>query len=100
MTDEEPEEEGVEDEPAVELGEGADVDGAPLARVSARLMWGIEKSEVMRREGDTIIRTPDGGRELGLVLEKVHTPYFQSRQEFEAAVREVIGTGPVPTAEE
>lgn len=89
-----------EEAPAVELGEGADVEGAPLARVSARLLWGIEKSTVVEREGDTTIRTPDGPRDLGDVLEAVDETYFDTRQAFEDAVRAEIGTGPVPTAEE
>jgi len=88
------------EEPAVELGDGAAVEGAPLARVSARLMWGIEKSEVRRREGETTIRTPDGPQELGDVLDDVDLPYFEKRQEFEDAVRDVVGTAPVPTADE
>jgi hypothetical protein len=88
------------EEPAVTLGEGKPVEGAPLARVSARLMWGIEKSAIDQREGDTVIRTPDGPRELGDVLASVEGTYFATRQEFEAAVRDVIGTGPVPTADE
>jgi hypothetical protein len=87
-----------EDEPAVTLGEGRPVEGAPLARVSARLMWGIEKSTVLDREGDTVIRTPDGPRTLVDVLAEVEEPYFATQQEFERAVRDVIGRGPVPTA--
>jgi hypothetical protein len=94
MSDDESEE---EEAPAVELGDGPDVEGAPLARVSARLTWGIEHSTIVDREGDTTIRTPDGPRELADVLEDVDVPYFADRHEFEAAVREVIGTGPVPT---
>lgn len=86
-----------EEEPAVELGEGPDVEGAPLARVTARLSWGIEHSTVVDREGETVIRTPDGPQELAAVLEDVDVPYFADRHEFEAAVRDVIGTGPVPT---
>jgi hypothetical protein len=86
-----------EDEPAVELGEGEQVEGAPLARISARLMWGIEKSAILEREGETTIRTPDGPRELGEILESVDSTYFATRQEFENAVQDVIGTGPVPT---
>jgi len=86
-----------EDAPAVELGEGPDIEGAPLARVTARLSWGIEHSTIVDREGDTVIRTPNGPQELSAVLEDVDVPYFADRQEFEAAVREVIGTGPVPT---
>ncbi len=85
------------DEPAVELGDGPDVAGAPLARVSARLTWGIEHSTIVSREGDTTIRTPDGPQELATVLEDVDVPYFADRQEFENAVRDVIGTGPIPT---
>jgi hypothetical protein len=86
-----------DDELAVELGEGADVEGAPLARVSARLTWGIARSTVVDREGDTTIRTPDGPRELADILTDVETPYFADRNEFEDALRAVIGTGPVQT---
>ena len=93
-------EEEAEEEPPVKLGDGESVKGAPLARVSARLMWGIERSDVRRREGDTIIRTPDGPRELGDVLDEVDLTYFEKRQEFENAVEDVIGTGPIPTANE
>lgn len=86
--------------PAVPLGEGEPVEGAPLARVASRLHYAIEKSEVVRREGETTIRTPDGPRELADVLEETDAVYFDTRQAFESAVRDVIGTGPVPTAEE
>jgi hypothetical protein len=89
-----------DDELAVTLGEEHPVEGAPLARVSARLMWGIEKSAIERREGDTVIRTPDGPRELADVLGDVDRSYFPTRQAFEDAVREVIGTGPIPTEDE
>ncbi len=37
-------------EPAVSLGEHTPVEGAPLARVSSRLTWPKEKSEVRRLE--------------------------------------------------
>lgn len=83
--------------PAVELGDRAAVEGAPLARVTSRLTWPIEQSEVTRKEGGTVIRTADGPRELAAVLEEVDTTYFATRQEFVAAVREVVGIGPVPT---
>lgn len=89
-----------EEEPAFPLGDGDPVEGAPPARVASRLHYAIEKSEVARREGDTTIRTPDGPRELASVLEESDEVYFDTRQAFENAVREVIGTGPVPTAEE
>jgi hypothetical protein len=89
-----------DDELAVALGEHRPVDGAPLARVSARLMWGIEKSSIERREGDTVVRTPDGPRTLADLLEEVDQSYFSTRQEFEDAVHEVTGTGPIPTADE
>ena len=97
MADEDSDE---EDEPAVALGEGEPVEGAPLARVSARLKYGIERSTVIKREGETTVRTPDGPRELADVLEDVEEPYFSTRQEFEHAVQEAVGTGPVPTTEE
>jgi len=88
------------EEPAVTLGEGEPVEGAPLARIAARLMWGIEKSTIVEREGGTLIRTPDGPRELQEILAAVDQPYFATRQEFVNAVEDVIGTGPVPTAEQ
>ena len=97
MADDEESEE--EEGPAVELGDGEPVKGAPLARVSARLMWGIEQSDVRRREGETVIRTPDGPKKLKDVLEEVDLTYFEKRQEFEDAVEDVIGTGPIPTNE-
>ncbi|MFB6087470.1 MAG: DUF5789 family protein [Haloarculaceae archaeon] len=89
-----------EEEPAVELGEHTPVEGAPLARVASRLTWPIEHSEVVRREGDTTIRTPDGPQALEEVLDDVDVPYFESRTEFTDAVRDVIGTGAVPVADE
>jgi Trk K+ transport system NAD-binding subunit len=94
--DEDEDEEG----PVVELGEGSTVEGAPLARVSSRLHYGIKVSEVERREGDTTIRTPDGPRDLGDVLAETDETFFPTRQAFEAAVREVVGHGPVPTDDE
>lgn len=86
-----------EDEQAVVLGEGEPVEGVPLARVAARLMWGIETSAIKSREGETVIRTPDGPRPLSEILDAIDIPYFATQREFETAVRDVIGTGPVPT---
>jgi hypothetical protein len=86
-----------EDEPAVELGDGEPVEGAPLPRVASRLTWAQQKSEVVRKEGDSVIRTPDGPQQLDEILEDVDIPYFETRREFEDAVRDVIGSGPVPT---
>lgn len=88
-----------EEGPAVELGEGEPVEGAPLSRVSARLTWAIQKSEIDRKEGETLVRTPEGPRELSDILAEVDETYFDTRRAFEDAAREVIGTGPVPTAE-
>ncbi len=88
-----------EAEPAVELGEGEPVEGAPLVRVASRLAWGIEHSTVVEREGDVEIRTPDGPRPLAEIMDEVDETYFSRRREFEDAVRAVIGDGPVPTAE-
>jgi hypothetical protein len=85
---------------AVELGEGEPVEGAPLARVTSRLTWGKQKSDIVEREAETTIRTPDGPQDLVDVLEDVDVPYFETRQEFADEVRDVIGTGPVPTAED
>jgi hypothetical protein len=96
MSDDAEEEE--EDAPAVELGERTPVEGAPLARVASRLNWPIQKSEVERKEGDAVIRTPGGPRELSELLTDVDTTYFQRRQEFVDDVQAVAGTGPVETA--
>ena len=90
-----------EAEPAVELGEGEPVEGAPLVRVASRLHWPVQKSEILRKEGEeTAVRTPDGPRELGDLLADVDETYFESRQEFLELVRGVTGTGPIPTADE
>lgn len=78
--------------PPIELGDGPDVPGVPLARVTSRLTYGIEQSTIRRREGDTEIRTPDGPRALGDVLDAIDIPYFERRQELETAIREEIGT--------
>jgi hypothetical protein len=92
MADDESEE---EEAPAVELGEGTSVEGAPLARVAHRLHWGMKRSEIREREGETEIRTPDGPRALSEILDAVDVPYFESRQEFVEAVRSEAGVGPV-----
>lgn len=86
--------------PAVELGEGATVEGAPVARIAARFVWGVERSEILAREGESVIRTPDGPRELADVFEEIDETYFPTRQSFLTAVEDAVGTGPVPTAEE
>lgn len=94
MSDDEDEE---ETEPAVELGDGPDVEGAPVARVASRMHWPQERSSLDRKVGDVTVRTPDGPRELSAVLDELDTSYFQRRQEFLSAVREAVGVGPVPT---
>lgn len=94
------EDEAEDSEPAVELGEKTPVEGAPLARVTSRMTWPKEKSEIDRLEGDSVVRTPDGPRDLSAVLAEIDGVYFQRRREFESAVRDVVGTGPIPTADE
>lgn len=96
MADEEDEEEAG---PTVELGDGGPVEGAPIARVASRLTWPTPKSSVDSREGDSIVRTPEGPRELSGVLGEMEESYFDSRSAFVEAVRDVVGTGPVRTAE-
>ncbi|GGM70860.1 hypothetical protein J2752_002194 [Halarchaeum rubridurum] len=86
-------------EPAVELGPGAPVEGAPLARVASRFTWGIQRSEIVRRDGETTIRTPKGPRRLADILAHADVPYFESRREFVETVREQVGDGPVPAGE-
>ncbi|MEF8780248.1 MAG: DUF5789 family protein [Haloferacaceae archaeon] len=94
MSDDESEE---PDEPAVELGEGPDVAGAPLARVASRLTWPKTKSAVLSQEGDAEVRTPDGPRPLSDLLEEVDETVFDTRQAFLEAVRAVAGDGVVAT---
>jgi hypothetical protein len=91
--------ENSDDGPAVELGEGPSLKGAPIARIAARFQWGREKSAIVEREGDATIRTPEGPRPLEEILEELEETYFPTRQDFIAAVREEIGHGPVPTEE-
>jgi hypothetical protein len=91
--------EEAEEGPAVPLGEGEAVEGAPLARVASRLHYPIGESDVVRREGETVIRTPSGPRELASVLEETDEVYFDTRQAFESAVRDVLEAGAVPTIE-
>jgi hypothetical protein len=86
-----------EEAPAVELGEGATVEGAPIARVASRLTWPQERSEIVRKEGDAEVRTPDGPRTLESLLEGTDVTYFATRQDFLGAVRDVAGPGPIPT---
>lgn len=89
-----------DEEPTVELGEKTAVEGAPLARVTSRLSWPQQASEIDRLEGDATIRTPSGPRQLSDVIDEIDETYFQRYQEFESHVRTVVGTGPVPTADE
>lgn len=91
------EEETEAEEPSVELGEGTAVEGAPLARVAARLTWPQERSRIVEKEGGATIRTPEGPKNLGDVLERTDTTYFDSRQTFVDAVENVVGRGPVRT---
>jgi hypothetical protein len=93
MADEEAEDET----PAVELGEGETVEGAPLAQVASRLTWPQEKSLIERKEGDAVVRTPDGPQTLSDVLTKIDVTYFDTRQSFVEAVHGVVGSGPVKT---
>ncbi|AHG03178.1 hypothetical protein HALDL1_05920 [Halobacterium sp. DL1] len=96
MADENDEEEE-EDAPAVELGEGESVEGAPIARVASRLTWALQKSEIVRREGDTVVRTPDGPQTIESVLADVDITYFETRREFVQALEDAVGIGPVQT---
>ncbi len=87
-------------EPTVPLGDGPAVEGAPLARVASRLTWPQETSRIREKEGDAVVRTPDGPRTLADILDEVDITYFDTRQSFVAAVEAAVGVGPVPTVEE
>lgn len=93
MADDEEEQE----EPAVELGDREAVEGQPLARVASRLTWPQEASRIRSKEGDSVVRTPDGPRSLDAVLDEADGTYFESRQNFMRAVYGVVGDGPVET---
>lgn len=88
------------EEPAVELGEGESVEGAPVARVASRLTWPQERERILRKEGDSVVRTPSGPQTLSDVLAQVDTTYFDRRQTFVDAVQDVVGRGPVQTDSE
>ncbi|ERH04522.1 MAG: hypothetical protein A07HR60_01534 [uncultured archaeon A07HR60] len=87
-----------EEEPAVELGDGPDVDGAPVARVAARLTWPAPQSDILNQEGDAVIRTPNGPQELSAVLEAADVEYYDTRDAFLEAVNSVTQSGPIETA--
>lgn len=99
MAEESTEDEESDDTSVVELGEPATVDGAPLARIASRLSWPQEKSEINRKEGESVIRTPNGPRSLTELLDESDQTYFARRQDFENAIREITGVGPVPTGD-
>jgi len=83
--------------PTVQLGDGRSVEGAPIARVAARLAWPQTKSDVLEKFGETDIRTPDGPESLATILDSVEDTYFDRRQTFVSAVRDVVGHEPVAT---
>jgi len=89
-----------ESQPAVELGEGPTVLGEPVARVASRLTWPAARSDVRAQEGDTVVRSPDGPRELNAVLADSTVPLFESRSDFLAEVKDRVGRGPVATEQE
>jgi hypothetical protein len=90
-------EEAEESEPAVELGDGPDVAGEPIARVASRLTWPAKRSDVVAQEGDAAVRTPEGPRDLDDVLAESEVPLYESRSEFVADVEVLVGRGPVAT---
>ncbi|MFW6317296.1 MAG: DUF5789 family protein [Halorubrum sp.] len=96
-TDADEGDEEAEAEPAVELGDGPDVAGEPIARVASRLTWPAKRSDVVAQEGDAAVRSPDGPRDLDDVLADSEVPLFESRSEFVAEVEELVGRGPVAT---
>lgn len=89
--------EEADSEPTVHLGDGPAVEGAPIARVAARLTWPQTHSDIVEKVGDTAIRTPDGPEPVETVLDSVETTYFDRRQTFVNAVYDVIGREPVAT---
>ncbi|MDS0293572.1 DUF5789 family protein [Halogeometricum luteum] len=91
------EDENEDEGPVVELGEETPVEGQPLARVASRLTWPRERSRLLEKEGDAVVRTPSGPRTLSDVFEDVDVSYFETRKEFVDEVQSVVGNGPVET---
>lgn len=89
--------EEAESEPAVQLGDGRAVEGAPVARIASRLTWPQTHSDIVEKFGETEIRTPEGPESLAAVLESVEITYFDRRQTFINAVFDVVGREPVAT---
>lgn len=89
-----------DEDTTVELGEGEQIEGAPIARVASRLTWPQEADRVRQKEGDATVRTPDGPRKLDEILEESEETYFDTRRAFVRAVERVIGPGPVQTADQ
>jgi len=75
------------------------VEGAPIERIASRLTWPQEKSEIVRKEGGELIRTPDGAKKLEELLEEVDTTYFSKRQMFVEVIEKRIGKGNVSVVE-
>ena len=75
------------------------VEGAPIERIASRLTWPQEKSEIVRKEGGELIRTPDGAKKLEELLEEVDTTYFSRRQMFVEIIEKRIGKGNVSIVE-
>ena len=87
-------------EPVVEVGDGPDVPGAPVARIASRLTWPQEASRIVEKEGDAEIRTPNGPRTVADVMSEIDRTYFDRQQTFLDAVESVVGNDPVATADE
>ncbi len=75
------------------------VEGAPIERIASRLTWPQEKSEIVRKEGEELIRTPTGARKLEDLLEGVDTTYFSKRQMFVESIEKQIGKGTISVSE-
>ena len=83
----------------MELDVDGTVEGAPIERIASRLTWPQEKSEIVRKEGGELIRTPNGARKLEDLLEGVDTTYFSKRQMFVEILEKQIGKGTILVSE-
>lgn len=84
---------------AIELDIDGTIEGAPIVQIASRLTWPQEKSEIIRKEGDTFVRTPNGSVKLGELLENVDVKYFSKRQVFISELEMAIGKGAIPVIE-
>jgi hypothetical protein len=80
--------------PTVSLGADEPVDGAPIARVAARLHYPLPRSQLVARAGEIQIRTPAGPTTLATIIEETDAQIFPTAAALISTVRESAGDAP------